>query len=241
VARAKPRARGSCLTQAAQQQNWDPSIQALVVFPDLVKRLNQDITWTTNLGNAFLSQQADVMDSVQRMRLKAQQAGKLSSTSQETVTTTNDSGQPVIDIEPSNPQVIYLPNYDPRTSGGHLSIIPTRVGSTSGLLRLRYRDQHGLLFWRWLGGWGGWGWHPGWGGRNIIVNNSFVHRYNFNSRGSASLSGTSAWHTMPPIVEACLFKRRRGEPLSRYRTSKSANTWRRRAGTDSRRQHASGD
>ena len=91
---------GAALTQAAQQQNWDPSIQALVVFPDLVKRLNQDITWTTNLGNAFLSQQADVMDAVQRMRLKAQQAGKLSSTSQETVTTTNDSGQPVIDIDP---------------------------------------------------------------------------------------------------------------------------------------------
>ena len=46
---------GAALTQAAQQQNWDPSIQALVIFPDLVKRLNQDITWTTNLGNAFLS------------------------------------------------------------------------------------------------------------------------------------------------------------------------------------------
>jgi hypothetical protein len=52
---------GPALTQGAQQQNWDPSIQALVVFPDLVKRLNQDITWTTNLGNAFLAQQPDVM------------------------------------------------------------------------------------------------------------------------------------------------------------------------------------
>src|SRR5208282_5782225 len=95
---------GAAVTQAAQQQNWDPSIQALVVFPDLVKRLNQDITWTTNLGNAFLSQQGDVMDAVQRMRLKAQQAGKLSSTPQQTVTTTNDSGQPIIDIEPASPQ-----------------------------------------------------------------------------------------------------------------------------------------
>jgi hypothetical protein len=104
---------GAALTQAAEQQNWDPSIQALVVFPDLVKRLNQDITWTTNLGNAFLNQQADVMDAVQRMRLKAQQAGKLSSTPQQTVTTTNDNGQPAIVIQPANPQVIYLPNYDP--------------------------------------------------------------------------------------------------------------------------------
>src|SRR5271169_1389496 len=101
---------GAGLTQAAQQQNWDPSIQALVVFPDLVKRLNQDITWTTDLGNAFLAQQPDVMDAVQRMRLKAEQAGKLPSTSQQTVTTTNNSGQPIIDIEPASPQVIYLPN-----------------------------------------------------------------------------------------------------------------------------------
>jgi hypothetical protein len=60
---------GPALTQAAQQQNWNPSIQALVVFPDLVKQLNQDITWTTNLGNAFLSQQGEVMDAVQQMRL----------------------------------------------------------------------------------------------------------------------------------------------------------------------------
>src|SRR5580693_59552 len=104
---------GAAVTQAAQQQNWDPSIQALVVFPDLVKRLNQDITWTTNLGNAFLAQQPDVMDAVQRMRVKAEQGGKLPSTSQQTVTTTNNSGQPIIDIEPASPQVMYLPNYDP--------------------------------------------------------------------------------------------------------------------------------
>jgi len=104
---------GAALTQAAQQQNWDPSIQALVVFPDLVKRLNQDITWTTDLGNAFLAQQPDVMDAVQRMRFKAEQAGKLPSTSQQRVTTTNGPGPPIIDIEPANPQVVYLPNYDP--------------------------------------------------------------------------------------------------------------------------------
>jgi hypothetical protein len=68
---------GPALTQAAQQQNWDASIQALVVFPDVLKRLNDDVGWTTNLGNAFLAQQQDVMDAVQRMRLSAQQAGKL--------------------------------------------------------------------------------------------------------------------------------------------------------------------
>jgi hypothetical protein len=66
---------GPALTQGAQQQNWDPSVQALVVFPDLVKRLNQDVTWTTNLGNAFLAQQAETVfhaaaDRVHHQRLR---------------------------------------------------------------------------------------------------------------------------------------------------------------------------
>ena len=109
---------GPALKQAAEQQNWDPSIQALVLFPDVLKRLNQDITWTTDLGNAFLSQQGDVMDAVQRMRLRAQQSGKLSSTSQQTVTSANATGPPVIQIEPANPQVIYVPQYDPASIWG---------------------------------------------------------------------------------------------------------------------------
>ena len=59
---------GQALLGAAKQQNWDPSVQALVVFPDVLMRLNYDIRWTTDLGNAFLAQQADVMSAVQRMR-----------------------------------------------------------------------------------------------------------------------------------------------------------------------------
>src|SRR5271163_2325756 len=93
----RPGLAGPALTQAAQKQNWDPSIQALVVFPDLVKRLNADVTWTTNLGNAFLAQQPDVMAAVQRLRQSAEQSGKLASTPQQRVRRTEDSGQPVID------------------------------------------------------------------------------------------------------------------------------------------------
>ena len=104
---------GPALTQAAQQQNWDPSIQALVVFPDVLKRLNDDITWTTNLGNAFLAQQQDVMDAVQRMRQQAQQAGKLASTPQQNVVAENQGGQPYIEIMPVDPDVMYVPCYDP--------------------------------------------------------------------------------------------------------------------------------
>ena len=108
-----PGINGTARTQAAQQQNWDPSVQALVIFPDVLKRLNDDVTWTTNLGNAFLAQQQDVMDAVQRLRQRAQQAGHLQSTPQENVVQATDGGQPYIGIEPADPNVIYVPVYDP--------------------------------------------------------------------------------------------------------------------------------
>jgi hypothetical protein len=185
---------GAALTQAAEQQNWDPSIQALVVFPDLVKRLNQDITWTTNLGNAFLSQQGDVMDAVQRMRSRAQHAGKLSSTSQQTVTTSNNSGQPVIVIEPANPQMMYLPDYDPAYIWGPPLYYPYASWYYPGAyFGFGMGIPMGMYFGGGWGGWGGWGWQPGWSGHNIMVNNNFIHRYNFNSRGNASLNGRGAW------------------------------------------------
>ena len=62
------------------------------MFPDVIKRLSQDVTWTTNLGNAFLARQADVMDSVQRMQAKAEDSGKLKSTEQQKVTTSTQEG-----------------------------------------------------------------------------------------------------------------------------------------------------
>ncbi len=188
---------GAALTQAAQSQNWDPSIQALVVFPNVVKQLNQDITWTTNLGNAFLSQQADVMDAVQRMRAKAQSAGKLASTPQQTVTSmppADGPGPPIIEIQPADPQVIYVPTYDPFYVWGPPLYYPyaswyyppAYFGFGVGV-------PIGFYFGVGWGGWGGWGWHPGWGGHTIIVNNNFIHRYNFNASRGGSLSGRSTW------------------------------------------------
>jgi hypothetical protein len=220
---------GAALTQAAQQQNWDPSIQALVVFPDLVKRLNQDITWTTNLGNAFLSQQGDVMDAVQRMRLKAQEAGKLSSTSQQTVSTTNDSGQPVIVIQPANSQMMYVPYYDPASIWGPPLYYPYASWYyPNGYFGFGIGVPMGLYFGGGWGGWGGWGWGFGWGGHSVFVNNSFIHRYNFNSRGSASLSGRSAWaHDAShrggvPYANAALTNRYRGNVRQNLQTRGAA-------------------
>ena len=75
------------LVDAVAKQSWDPSVQALAALPDVVKRLADDIQWTTDLGNAFLAQQSDVMDAVQRMRKKAQDKGNLQSTEQQKVET----------------------------------------------------------------------------------------------------------------------------------------------------------
>src|SRR5215471_4725690 len=104
-----PGLKGQALTEAAQEQNWDPSIQALLIFPDIIQRLNEDVRWTTSLGNAFLAQEADVMSAIQRMRLKAQQAGKLVSTPEQQVVTTPGASQTIVTIMPTNPELMYVP------------------------------------------------------------------------------------------------------------------------------------
>src|SRR5215475_10483665 len=105
---------GKTLADAAAKQPWDPSVQGLVAFPDVVQRMAGNIQWTTDLGNAFLAQQSDVMDSVQRMRAKAQGTGNLKTSSQQVVENkTTSSGKQVIMVEDANPDVVYVPSYDP--------------------------------------------------------------------------------------------------------------------------------
>jgi Protein of unknown function (DUF3300) len=105
---------GQALATAVAKQPWDPSIQSLVEFPDVVQRMAGNIQWTTDLGNAFLAQQSDVMDAVQRMRAKAQGTGNLKTSAQQVVKTeTVPSGKQVIAIEQANPDVVYVPSYDP--------------------------------------------------------------------------------------------------------------------------------
>ena len=233
---------GTDLTSGAQEKNWDASVQALVVFPDVLKRLNDDVTWTTNLGNAFLAQQAEVMDAVQRLRQQAQQAGKLNSTPQETVSSVpQDSGQAAIDIEPADPDVIYVPVYNPAWIWGPALYYPypgwywpppygagIYFGFGGGI-------RMGLFFGGGWGGWGGWGWHPGWGGRTVIVNNTFIHRYNFNSGHLAQLHGNSVWSHDPSHREGVPYAR--PELANRYQTGVRENL--RPAATQQARQSGS--
>jgi hypothetical protein len=187
---------GPALMQAAEAQNWDPSVQALVMFPDVLKRLNEDVTWTRNLGNAFLAQQADVMAAVQRMRVSAQQAGKLVSTPQQQVITSLDAGQPVVIIAPTNPDVIYVPVYDPLWVWGPSVYYPyprwyypaygPGVFFSAGI-------SIGSFLGGGFGGWNSWGWYPGWRNRTIVVNNTFIQRYHFNTAYVANRYGPSVW------------------------------------------------
>jgi Protein of unknown function (DUF3300) len=94
---------------ANAQSDWDPSIKALTAFPDVLDMMNHDLEWTTNLGNAYYNQPQDVMQTVQVLRDRAEQAGNLQSTPQEEVQ--NDQGY--VELEPANPQVVYVPTYDP--------------------------------------------------------------------------------------------------------------------------------
>jgi len=104
-----PDLKGEALGQAVDQQPWDPSVKALTAFPSILGNLDKNLSWTSSLGDAYYTQQQAVMDAVQVMREKAQQAGTLKSTPQQTVTT---QGSTVI-IEPASPEIVYVPAYDP--------------------------------------------------------------------------------------------------------------------------------
>jgi hypothetical protein len=113
---ANPSLKGSELQDAAVKSGFDQSFAALVVFPDVVGAMASDMDRTTRLGQAFAADRSAVFASVQRLRKKASDAGKLKSTPQQDVETkTTSSGENVIVIEPANPQVVYVPQYNPQT------------------------------------------------------------------------------------------------------------------------------
>lgn len=180
---------------AARMQNWDPSVQALVIFPDVIGRLTQDIRWITDLGNAFLAQQSDLMTAVQRMRARAEANGKLQSGQQQTVTQQTQNGQTAIDIQPTNPQDVYVPDYNPDYIWG-----PPDYGFYPPLLYPGIDVGFGFfpgisvgLFFGDCCGWGGWGWGPNWFGGNVFVNNHFFHRYGFRDFDARRFHATEPW------------------------------------------------
>lgn len=101
--------KGDQLAQAVNQQDWDPSVKALTEFPSVLANMDKNLSWTSSLGDAYINHQKDVMDAIQDMRKKAKKSGNLKSTSQVNV---SQKGPDVV-IEPANPDVVYVPEYNP--------------------------------------------------------------------------------------------------------------------------------
>ncbi|QGZ57739.1 DUF3300 domain-containing protein [Paraburkholderia acidiphila] len=114
--KANPNVKGDAAVKAVQNEPWDTSVKSLVAFPQILEPMNDKIDWTQKLGDAFLAQQKDVFDAVQRLRARARESGNLKSNEQQNVMVEQapaGGGQTIVKIEPANPQVIYVPAYDP--------------------------------------------------------------------------------------------------------------------------------
>jgi hypothetical protein len=117
---ANPDLTGDKLDEGLKGQDWDPSVKSICNFREVVKRLNDNLDWTKDLGDAFLAQENDVMAAVQRMRAKANEAGTLKTTEQQTVIIK----EKVIIIEPAKPEVVYVPTYYPTVVYGSAWVYP---------------------------------------------------------------------------------------------------------------------
>jgi hypothetical protein len=116
--KANPKLKGKELEDALQKQEWDPAVKALTTLPQVLTMMSEKIDWTQKLGNAFLAQQADVMKTAQGLRKKAQEAGNLKNTPEQTVKTEQQQGQTVVVIESAKTETVYVPTYNPATVYG---------------------------------------------------------------------------------------------------------------------------
>ena len=185
------------LVDAVAKQPWDPSVQSMAAFPDVVQRMAENIQWMTDVGNAVLAQQKDVMDAVQRMRAKAQGTGNLKTGSEQKVETkTTQSGQQVIVVEQANPEAAYVPSYDPEVVyGAAPAESPYYPYSYPG-----YQPGRALAWGSAIavGGvwannnWGNCDWDNG--DVNINNNNNFNKNYNKNVNKTGTGQGNSWQH-----------------------------------------------
>jgi Protein of unknown function (DUF3300) len=187
---------GDALTQALASQSWDPSVKSLVPFPQVLSMLNSNLSWTQQVGYAFATQQADVMNSVQRLRAQAEQAGTLQSTAQQSVT----SEQGAIVIQPADPQVVYVPVYNPSVVYGawpYPALPPVYFPPPPGYVAAN-AFVSGLAFAAGVAVVGSlWGWaQPSWYRGNVNVN---VNRYNTINVNRTAIQ-SNVWRAPPPGV-----------------------------------------
>jgi hypothetical protein len=179
--------KGDALAKEVDKQPWDPSVKALTQFPSVLENMDKNLSWTSSLGDAYANQAQDVTDAVQTLRRQARNAGHLNSNEQENVTT---QGNTII-VEPANPEVVYVPAFDPwLVYGAPIVAYPGWYpvpGIFFGGPYVSFGIGFGIGFFGGFGwGWGHWGadWHDH---RVIFNHNTFVshsrtivNRNNFN-------------------------------------------------------------
>jgi len=187
---AHPDLKGEALGQAVDPQPWDPSVKALAAFPSVLGNLDKNLSWTSSLGDAYYNQQQDVMDAVQVMRHKAQDAGALKNPQHEVI---KDDG-PDIGIEPAEPDVVYVPAYDPWLIYGYPIVAwpgwYPYPGIWFGGPYFSFGIGFGIGWWGGFGwGWGNWGfdWHHHYarfgGGRYYSRSRTFYNRNSYYRGG----------------------------------------------------------
>ena len=190
----------------AINENWDESVKALVNYPDVVKKMSTDLDWTTDLGEAVVADQKAVLDAIQVFRRKTQSVGNLKSDTKQTVVVEKE----IITIVPANPEVIYVPQYNPAT------VVVTGGYSGWGYWPSPYPVYYypyppgaalatGLIWGAAIGAaWNGGHWNTNWGGNDITVNRNTnintgninrgnVNTGNVNRPAQGAGSGGSAW------------------------------------------------
>jgi len=167
--------KGSALASAVDKQSWDPSVKGLTQFPSVLDNMSKNLSWTSSLGDAYYNVPNDVMQAIQVLRREAQEAGSLNSTPQQTVTS---EGQ-TINIQPANPEVVYVPTYSPDVYGAPIEPYPGYSGwdmAAASALSFGVGTAVGAAI---GGGWGWNAWGCNWHGGNVTFNrNTFVSRSN---------------------------------------------------------------
>jgi hypothetical protein len=171
---------GNALMQAVNEQSWNASVKALTQFPSVLDNMAKSLSWTSQLGEAYHGQKAEVMSAIQALRAQAKAAGNLKSTPQMTVE--QQTPQTIV-IEPANPQVVYVPQYDPAVIYGYPYVTPGyTAGEVAAASALTFGA--GIAAGALLGGGGGWGWNAwgcDWSGGAVLYNHSAFY-------------GNAAWH-----------------------------------------------
>ena len=187
--------KGKALVDAVAKEKWDPSVQSMAGIPEAVERLAGNIQWTTDLGNAFLDQQQDVMAAVQRMRSKAQGKGALKTSQEQTVKTeTVEGNKEVIVIQQSNPEVVYVPSYDPVVVYGPPAYPYYPYAYPGYVPGMGLAMGTGIILGAaWANNnWGNCNWNNG---GNININNN--NNFNRNNVNNINRSGNNNWAHNP--------------------------------------------